>query len=1000
MDHQAKWLHDQLSSIWTPPPTCRCPTTKRNAWWTTALARERRKYWKAQHRVKTQRTAGVIRRFHQDNLCCRNRYRQQMRRAKQRAWAKFLLSIRDPWGAYYKFLRGNKQRRLPLLTADPYAIVPISPHSFLQQFAAQLKGAPRQTQQPFETRHETAEIPPPLAKEEIDTAMQETTKNKAAGPDGIPPIVFHKCYHILRPFLHQLYSQCLQNKQFPTMWKAGEAFLLPKAGREMNPTSYWKDFRVITLLPVAGKIFERILLNRLRQEDEAAGRQFDLQHGFRPGRSCQTALLRFIDEVQHHLSRGLWTAAIFFDIAGAFDTVPHQALLRVMNEDNYSKPLCAIIEQYLQNRHTRFTLSKTTLTAPSQRGTPQGGVLSPYLWNVYINSLLSQSWETEDISIQAYADDLVVWAAATTIPGLQAKLQAATVRLEVWGQQKNMHFQPNKTRVLPFRYRGSLPQINVRMQGTLIQTATSHKYLGLCVDARHNWLPHLRGLIPRTNALACRFLPSVRAVRPVPRAVARRIYVAAVRPVLLYAYGVWSSAAAKRGVAKLLHRATRPFLLSLAHAPATTANTILHKLVALPDMQTIGETHTVWLIASTPELHKLYLVPWAATPVENRQLQGRPVRKHIYSLLDKHALILSHIARCEHRVQPRERHHEVRITIGCNYTSSNNRRAMQRRWRAGNWILTSWCQVPDNNNSIIMHFEPPNHSTNTPIDTYYCCHPHTWLPFQFLQALARHMQAITPGSNFAVPPLLLQLQAPTITIARRVATLIATHWNWISNHLSQGMQTLTLHIQLFTLSNPPSHPLWPQLNRQHPTVPKRLDIPQQYEHTANQQSTMPQYLMALKHTLKERCHSSILPERRDNRIFKEFFPSVRSLNVYATTARLSWALGHLVTNQHPLNDHLHRTGRADSDTCPTCSAAPETVEHFLFDCLVHHQIRSTWQHKWAKAVGKQFRSTAMTPRHTFKELSAHTISADTFRALDDYVNATKRFFNDNGLGSE
>ena len=315
---------------------------------------------RAAHYVKHTAT----RRFHHDSLHSRNKYRRQLRKAKQSSWSKFLLRLRDPWGAYYKFLRGNRQRRLPLLTSDPQDTIPITPHLFLQQFATQLRGPLHQTQRLRATRHGTQETPQPLSITEVDDALQETARNKAAGPDGIPPIVFHKCYDILRPFLHQLYSQCLQNKIFPTLWKAGDAFLLPKAGRETKPVCHWKDFRVITLLPVAGKILERLILNRLLKEDKVAGRHFISQHGFRPGRSCQTALYHFIDSVQYYLSCGLCTAAVFFDIAGAFDTVPHKALLRVLDEDNYSKPLCAIIEQYLQDRLTRFTLSTASVVAP------------------------------------------------------------------------------------------------------------------------------------------------------------------------------------------------------------------------------------------------------------------------------------------------------------------------------------------------------------------------------------------------------------------------------------------------------------------------------------------------------------------------------------------------------------------------------------------------------------------------------------------------------------
>ena len=259
----------------------------------------------------------------------------------------------------------------------------------------------------------------------------------------------------------------------------------------------------------------------------------------------------------------------------------------------------------------------------------------------------------------------------------------ATARLEIWGQQKAIRFQPDKTRVMPFRYRGAFPQISIQMQGMTVATARTIKYLGIIVDARHNWLPHLRSLVPRVNALAYRFLPTVRAIRLIPRAVARRIYAAAAMPVMLYSHGIWGSASAKRGIAKLLGRTTRPFLLALVHAPLTAATSLLNKLAALPDVQTAGEIHTVWLIASIPDLRALYLIPWAATPINDHRLHGQPLRKYIYSILDKHAAPLHQLARSE----PDAKQSEPPTVSVCisheHYTQGRRSFQERRRWRSG-----------------------------------------------------------------------------------------------------------------------------------------------------------------------------------------------------------------------------------------------------------------------------------------------------------------------------
>ena len=993
VEHKAKWLHQQLGYVWPPKPASRLSSVKKHPWWTSSLNKARRQYWRAQRKVRIGNVNSVSSAFFQDKTTDRSRYRKQLRIAQKNSWANFLLELHDPWGAYYKFLRGSRQRRLPLLTAEPNDSVPITPKQFLGHFTAQLRKTERTTtSQSAHTERRGPVTPPTLTPAELDRAIQETATNKAAGPDGFPPLIFHKCADILQPFLLHLYSQCLQTSQFPTSWKAGDAFLLPKAGRENKAMCHWKDFRVITLLPVAGKIFERILLNRLQAEDQLAGRQFPLQHGFRRGRSCQTALFHFINSIQDYMSRGLVTAAIFFDIAGAFDTVPHRTLIRVLEEGNYSQPLRATIESYLKDRLTRFTLHTATVLAPVQRGTPQGGVLSPYLWNVYINSLLSQDWVTNGVSVQAYADDVVIWTAAVDGETVQDKLQEATYRLELWGQRKAMNFQPDKTRMMVFRYRGPLPAITVKLQGITIQTTRSFKYLGLNVDARHCWLPHLKGLIPRINAVACRFLPTVRAVRPVPRAVARRIYAAAALPVLLYGYGIWGSAAARRGVTKLLNRATRPFLLALAHAPSSTATNILHKLVALPDTQTLGDTQAVWLVATTPDLRQLYLVPWAATPVNDRRLKGQPLRKHIYSLLDKNASTLHQLTCCA-PIACGHPCREVTVTDMCQTLAYTRNQSVQRRWRDGNWMLTSWHHARNGESSIIIHYEPPNHSTDTAITTQHQYAPSTRLPIQFLLALSNHLDTIPQIHTPTKRSLLLMLQAPTMAIARSSAALVSAHWGILRDRQTLPPQSNTLQIQLYSATLPPPHMRWKQLAQQHhyTTCPDAARPSSRQLPTNNNKAL--QQLALLRRQLKQANHASIAPEQHNNRIFKEFFPNVMALRMYAITDKLSWALGHLVTNQHPLRDHLHRTNRATTAECPVCQLEAETVEHFLFHCQKFNTQRQVWQRKWAAAITafRQTRTETLAP--PFTSLQSHTLSPHTLRALDVYVNETKRFFN-------
>ena len=607
---------------------------------------------------------------------------------------------------------------------------------------------------------------------------------------------------------------------------------------------------------------------------------------------------------------------------------------------------------------------------------------------------MDQDWQAADqLFIQAYADDIVIWAAAPTAPYLQVKLQSAIARLEVWGEHHAMQFQPSKTRVITFLYRGALPSISLQMYQIPLSAVQTVRYLGFHIDARHSWLPHLRTLVPRINALACRYLPTVRACRPVRRSVARRIFVGAALPVLLYGYGVWGSGASKQGVAKLIRHIARPFLLALAHAPPTAATNILHKLVALPDVLTLSKMHTTWLIATSPLLKDLFVIPWACSYGSNARLPGQPLRSFVYSLLDQFTAEFQPLVQLDQPVAPRltslGRSNLIQISEAPTTITPQG----MRKWRAGNWALVSWQHSAAELGSIIIHLEPPNGSQSCSVTRSHHYTTPTWLLFQFLLAFTQNTTLIQEYTREKT--LLLMMQAPSHAVGRSSAELLVDHWMHLTNGLATQAAALAFTFQLYTYSDPPLHPLWRQLAKQHQMLGSP---PTSTAHHASFVSlTAPQLTAKLKLRLIQWGIQDTLPHASDNKIFSALFPTFQSLKLYAATSNLSWALGQLVTDQHPLQDHLYRTKRTQSNICPVCGSGAETLEHFLFDCEPFNDLRDKWLRKWYTALKATSHKHAV--QH-FRHLATHTITRDTLRALDDYVVNTRRFFNKLWLNNE
>ena len=140
------------------------------------------------------------------------------------------------------------------------------------------------------------------------------------------------------------------------------------------------------------------------------------------------------------------------------------------------------------------------------------------------------------------------------------------------------------------------------------------------------------------------------------------------------------------------------------------------------------------------------------------------------------------------------------------------------------------------------------------------------------------------------------------------------------------------------------------------------------------------------------CRSPQEPTEEDNSVFKWFFQSYYAVRTYALTNRLSWALGQLVTNQHPLRKHLHKSGRHNSPICPVCGGAEETVVHFLFECPGFDQHRERFYDAWAQATELQYPDW-----QSFLDITNHTANSATLYALNRYVVQTRRFFNKDWL---
>ena len=648
VDQAVAELTSLLQSIWSPKTPPKYPQKPR--WWTPALQRQRAQYWKLsksysqqKRRVgDTEQTA----RLRSEYLRARRNYNRAVQLAKSQSWGKFLSEMTTPWMGYHRYLKGQRETRSLTFTDPENPQRPLRPDEVLDRIEQRLNvtaneavGKPTAPYAYSHTRAErqmTMDWNMPITELEVMDAIWATPADKASGPDGLSPNIYKRCAVVLAPVLACIFERCRAACYFPTAWRAGEGILLPKGGKENRTSLEVKDFRIIVLYPLMGKVFERVILQRLQRYLRMNQGYLSQQHGFTGARSCVTALATLVDSLQEGLAARKRVAAVFLDVAGAFDRVPHGQLEISLRALGLPTMLCDLLSSYLTQRLVRLSLHTVQKVVHCRQGTPQGGVLSPQLWLCYMNLLLRDLQGLRSVRHQAYADDLVIWCVHKQPKQIESSLQFALRKLEEWGARYQLTFQPTKCQVMAFRYRHSPPTICLSLYQQRLPQTAEVRYLGVTLDSRFTWLPHIKGVVRKMAPYINRLLPSLRTYQALNKQTAAKIYTAAIVPNFTYRAFVWGIAAHRSQTKKVIARGLRSYLLMVARVPPTAANSLLHRLTQLPPIADVIRHLTLKAAVTNEYLYSSFVVPWLTDKKRQGYRKGCQLRNFLHTLFVQH----------------------------------------------------------------------------------------------------------------------------------------------------------------------------------------------------------------------------------------------------------------------------------------------------------------------------------------------------------------------------
>jgi len=367
-----------------------------------------------------------------------------------------------------------------------------------------------------------------LTKVGIVNLIKKLNPHKSPGPDKISPKLLQLIPEEISDYLILIFNKCIQLQDIPKPWKSANITPVFKKGNKSDPTNY----RPISLTSILCKMFEHIITSKLATFLEQNNLFNNNQFGFRKHRSCELQLLRVIQDLSLILDNKEEADLVFLDFSKAFDKVPHGLLLHKLNSYGLQSDMISLIRSFLLNRKQTVVLDGwSSEPVDVTSGVPQGSVLGPILFLIYINDLPDKIKS----KCRLFADDSLLYRKITSKEDM-IQLQKDLDEVLLWCNTWYMTLNLDKCEHMNITSKHTHTNSDYKLDQHQLTKVKDYKYLGLHISDNLSWSTHINHIVNKANKVL--YVTKLSLARST-RKVKETAYKAIVRPLVEYSSSVW-----------------------------------------------------------------------------------------------------------------------------------------------------------------------------------------------------------------------------------------------------------------------------------------------------------------------------------------------------------------------------------------------------------------------------------------------------------------------------